>query len=54
MSVYYKPDRPISAELLDLIEWLDKEDGTEFQKGMVAGLKMAECMAEAVERNSEY
>lgn len=40
-------------ELLDLIDWLSAEDNNEYEKGILTGLRMAECLAEAVERNSE-
>lgn len=48
-----EPKRAISMELLDLIEWLSAEDNNEYEKGILTGLRMAECLAEAVERNSE-
>lgn len=47
------PKRPISQELLDIIEWISAENNTEYEKGMLTGLRMAECLVEAVERNSE-
>ena len=47
------PTKPISAEILDVIEWISSEDNSEYEKGILTGLRMAECIAEAVERNSE-
>lgn len=47
------PVKDISSEILDLIEWLDGENLTDYEKGYLNGLRAAECIAEAVERNSE-
>ena len=47
------PTKPISLEILDIIEWIASEDNSEYEKGILTGLRMAECIAEAVERNSE-
>lgn len=47
------PYRNISSEILDVIEWISAEKNSEYEKGLLTGLRMAECIAEAVERNSE-
>ena len=47
------PNRNISLEILDVIEWISSENNSEYEKGILTGLKMAEQLAEAVERNSE-
>ena len=47
------PNKNISLEILDVIEWISSENNTEYEKGILTGLRMAECIAEAVERNSE-
>ena len=47
------PTKPISSEILDVIEWISSEDNSEYEKGILTGLRIAECIAEAVERNSE-
>ena len=47
------PNKSISSEILDAIEWISSEDNSEYEKGILTGLRIAECIAEAVERNSE-
>lgn len=47
------PNKDISLENLDVIEWISSENNTEYEKGILTGLRMAECIAEAIERNSE-
>ena len=47
------PNKPISGEILDVIEWISSEGNSEYEKGILTGLRIAECIAEAVERNSE-
>ena len=47
------PTKSISAEILDVLEWISSEDNSEYKKGILTGLRIAECIAEAVERNSE-
>ena len=47
------PNKSISAEILDVIEWISSVDNSEYEKGILTGLRIAECIAEAVERNSE-
>lgn len=49
----FKPCKAISEEILEMIEWLDGDQNTDYERGVLTGLRMAECLAEAVERNSE-
>lgn len=49
----YELSKPVSMELLDLIEWISVENNTEYERGILTGLRIAEQLAEAVERNSE-
>lgn len=43
--------RNISLEILDLIDWVAGEAQTEYERGIIMGLRIAEALAEAVERN---
>lgn len=47
------PQRSISEEIIGLIEWLGDDKASEYERGILTGLRMAEQLAEAVERNSE-
>ena len=47
------PNKSISSEILDVIDWISLENNSEYEKGILTGLRIAECIAEAVERNSE-
>ena len=47
------PQRSISEEIINLIEWLGDDKDSEYERGILTGLRMAEQLAEAVERNSE-
>ena len=47
------PNKDISSEILDVIDWISSANNSEYEKGILTGLRMAECIAEAVERNSE-
>lgn len=47
------PSKNISEEIMDYIDWIAGENNSEYEKGILTGLRMAECIAEAVERNSE-
>lgn len=49
----FEQQQRISTEILDLIEWMSTEDNNEYEKGILTGLRIAECLAEIVERNSE-
>lgn len=45
-------ERLASTAILDLLEWrnTDNDKMTEFERGIVAGLKIAQCIACEVER----
>lgn len=47
------PVRSVSEEILDLIEWMSTDNNSLYEKGILTGLRTAEQIAEAVERNSE-
>ena len=49
----FNPQRSISEEIINLIEWLGDDKDSEYERGILTGLRMAEQLAEAVERNSE-
>ncbi len=49
----FKPCKAISEEILDMLEFLEGDENTDYERGILTGLRMAECLAEAVERNSE-
>ena len=51
--VMFNPQRSISEEIINLIEWLGDDKDSEYERGILTGLRMAEQLAEAVERNSE-
>lgn len=53
MKTRHKPDRPISTEILDFIEWFSEEEPSEYEKGIATGLRIAQTIAEIVERNCE-
>ena len=47
------PAKSISSEILDVIDWISSEYNSEYENGILTGLRIAQCIAEAVERNSE-
>ena len=53
MKTIHKPDKPISTEIIDFIDWFSEEAPSEYEKGVVAGLRIAETIAEVIERNCE-
>ena len=46
-------DVKVSAELMELIDWLSGEQLSEYEKGIITGLRIAEHIAEIIERNCE-
>lgn len=48
-----KPERSISLEILDFLDWFSSGEPNEYEKGIAAGLRIAQTIAEVVERNSE-
>jgi hypothetical protein len=53
MKTIHKPNKPISLEILDFIEWFSEEAPNEYEKGITTGLRIAQTIAEIVERNCE-
>lgn len=53
MKTMHKPNKPISIEISDFMDWFSGEDPNEYEKGIVVGLHIARTIAEVVERNSE-
>lgn len=50
------PRNSISNEILDLIEWLDQDadkSKSEYAKGVLSGLRIAQHVAAVIEENSE-
>ena len=48
-----KPEKNISIEILDFLEWFSSDEPNEYEKGIVTGLRIAQTIAEIVERNNE-
>lgn len=46
-------DVKVSAELMELIDWLSSVELSEYEKGIITGLRIAEHIAEIIERNYE-
>lgn len=53
MKTIHKPDKPISLEIMDFIDWFSVEEPNEYEKGIAAGLRIAEAIAEVIEQNCE-
>lgn len=48
-----KPEKNISIEILDFLEWFSSDEPNEYEKGIITGLRIAQTIAEIVERNNE-
>ena len=48
-----KPEKNISIEILDFLEWFSAETPNEYEKGIETGLRIAQTIAESVERRGE-
>lgn len=48
-----KPEKNISIEILDFLEWFSSDEPNEYEKGIITGLRIAQTIAEIVERNCE-
>ena len=48
-----KPEKSISIEILDFLEWFSLDEPNEYEKGIMTGLRIAQTIAEIVERNNE-
>ena len=53
MATMYKPEKNISIEILDFLEWFSSDETNEYEKGVITGLRIAQTIAEIVERNCE-
>ena len=53
MATMRKPEKNISIEILDFLEWFSSDEPNEYEKGIVTGLRIAQTIAEIVERNNE-
>lgn len=45
--------KPVSEKILDLIELMQESENTEYERGILTGLRVAECLVETIERNSK-
>ena len=52
-AIMYKPEKNISIEILDFLDWFSSDESNEYEKGIITGLRIAQTIAEIVERNSE-
>ena len=53
MAQANKTGKPISIEILDFLEWFLAETPNEYEKGIETGLRIAQTIAEIVERRGE-
>ena len=53
MAQANKTGKPISIEILDFLEWFSAETLNEYEKGIETGLRIAQTIAEIVERRGE-
>lgn len=49
----HKPKKSISVEILDFLIWFSSDEPNEYEKGVITGLRIAQTIAEIVERNNE-
>ena len=52
-TIMHKPEKSISLEILDFLEWFSSDEPNEKKKGIITGLRIAQTIAEIVERNCE-
>ena len=52
-TIVHKPEKSISLEILDFLEWFSLDEPNEYEKGIITGLRIAQTIAEIVERNNE-
>ena len=50
-TIMHKPENSISLEILDFLEWFSLDEPNEYEKGIITGLRIAQTIAEIVERN---
>ena len=53
VATMYKPEKSISLEILDFLDWFSSNKLNEYEKGIATGLRIAQTIAEIVERNCE-
>lgn len=53
VATMYKPEKNISAEILDFLVWFSSDEPNEYEKGIITGLRIAQTIAEIVERRGE-
>lgn len=53
VATMHKPEKNISIEILDFLDWFSSDEANEYEKGVITGLRIAQTIAEIVERNSE-
>lgn len=53
VATMYKPEKNISLEILDFLDWFSSDQPNEYEKGVITGLRIAQTIAEIVERNNE-
>ena len=53
MATMYKPEKNISIEISDSLEWFSSDEQKKKKKGIITGLRIAQTIAEIVERNCE-
>ena len=52
-TIMRKPEKNISIEILDFLEWFSSDEPNEYEKGIITGLRIAQTIADIVERNCE-
>lgn len=53
VATMYKPEKSISLEIMDFLDWFSSDEPNEYEKGIITGLRIAQTIAEIVERNNE-
>ncbi len=53
VATMHKPKKSISVEILDFLIWFSSDEPNEYEKGVITGLRIAQTIAEIVERNNE-
>lgn len=53
MATMHKPKRSISFEISEFLEWVSLGKPNEYEKGIITGLRIAQTIAEIVERRGE-
>lgn len=53
MATMYKPEKSISLEIMDFLDWFSSDKPNEYEKGIITGLRIAQTIAEIIELNCE-